>query len=124
MPVIVYSGGDDDDYRPWTERHRADLRGRTGFVRLALREQVPVVPLVAHGSHDTTIVVARGGAIAGLGLDRLRISVFPVMRPAGIVPLQLTWPLPAKVTARGGTDRLDAPRSRRGRRPGHRAPLL
>ena len=107
--------GDDDDYRPWTERHRVDLRGRTGFVRLALREQVPVVPLVAHGSHDVIIVVARGGAFARrVGLDRLRISVFPVMLgPAGILPLQLTWPPPpAKVTC-VRADRLDASRSRR-----------
>ena len=44
--LIVYPGGDVDDYRPWTERHRVDLHGRTGFVRLALRHQVPVVPMV------------------------------------------------------------------------------
>ena len=102
-PVIVYPGGDYDDYRPWTERHRVDLHGHAGFVRLALRQQVPVVPLVAHGSHDVIIVLARGDAFARrFRLDRLRISVFPVtLGPAGIAPLQLlTWPLPAKVTAR------------------------
>jgi 1-acyl-sn-glycerol-3-phosphate acyltransferase len=101
--VMVYPGGDDDDYRPWTERHRIDFRGRSGFVRLALRHQVPVVPLVSHGSHDVIIVLARGDAFARrLGLDRLRFSVFPVtLGPAGIAPLQLlTWPLPAKVTTR------------------------
>lgn len=36
--VLVYPGGDADDYRPWTERHRVDLHGRMGFVRLALRQ--------------------------------------------------------------------------------------
>src|SRR5579871_307872 len=44
--VVVYPGGDEDDYRPWTERHRVDLHGRCGFVRLALRHRVPVVPMV------------------------------------------------------------------------------
>lgn len=99
--VIVYPGGDQEDYRPWSERHHVDLRGHTGFVRLALREHVPVVPLVSHGSHDVIIVLSRGETIAHrLGLERLRIRVFPVtLGPAGIVPLQLvTWPLPAKVT--------------------------
>lgn len=102
--VMVYPGGDSDDYRPWSERHRIDLHGRTGFVRLALRHGVPVVPLVAHGSHDVIIVLARGDRLAKrLGFDRLRINVMPVVLgpPWGIAPVQLpTWPLPAKVTAR------------------------
>jgi 1-acyl-sn-glycerol-3-phosphate acyltransferase len=102
--VIVYPGGDEDDYRPWTERHRIDLHGRTGFVRLALRQQVPVVPLVAHGSHDVIIVLSRGESLARrLGLDRLRINILPLVAgpPWGVAPVQLpTWPLPAKVTVR------------------------
>ena len=102
--VIVYPGGDADDYRPWTERHRVDLHGRTGFVRLALRQQVPVVPLVAHGSHDVIIVLSRGERLARrLGLDRLRINILPLVAgpPWGVAPVQVpTWPLPAKVTVR------------------------
>lgn len=103
-PLMVYPGGDEDDYRPWTERHRVDLHGRTGFVRLALRQQVPVVPMVAHGSHDVIIVLTRGEELARrLGFDRLRINVLPIVAgpPWGIAPVQLpTWPLPAKVTVR------------------------
>lgn len=105
-PVVVYPGGDAEDYRPWSERHRIELQGRTGFVRLALRHGVPVVPLVAHGSHDTIVVLTRGETLAKrLGFDRLRINVMPVVAglPWGIAPVQLpTWPLPAKVTARVG----------------------
>ena len=104
-PVLVYPGGDLDDYRPWTERHRVDLRGRTGFVRLALRCQVPVVPLVAHGSHDAIFVVSRGENLAHrLGVDRwLRVKVVPVVAglPWGIAVAPIpTFPLPAKVTLR------------------------
>ncbi|HEY5155607.1 MAG TPA: lysophospholipid acyltransferase family protein [Acidimicrobiales bacterium] len=103
-PLIVYPGGDEDDYRPWTERHRVDLHGHDGFVRLALRHQVPVVPVVAHGSHDVIIVLTRGERLARrLGFDRLRINVFPIVvgPPWGIAPVQLpTWPLPAKVVVR------------------------
>ncbi len=105
-PVVVYPGGDAEDYRPWTERHRIELQGRTGFVRLALRHGVPVVPLVAHGSHDAIVVLTRGETLAKrLGFNRLRINVMPVVAgpPWGIAPVQLpTWPLPAKVTARVG----------------------
>ncbi len=97
--VVVYPGGDEDDYRPWTERHRVDLHGRCGFVRLALRHRVPVVPMVAHGSHDVIHVVARGDAIARrLRLDRLRLNILPfVAEPPWLVS---SLPLPAKVTLR------------------------
>ncbi len=102
FPVIVYPGGDEDDYRPWTERHRVDLHGRKGFVRLALRHQVPVVPLVAHGSHDVIFVLTRGERMAHrLGIDKLRINIFPLVLgpPWGIAPVTLpTFPMPAKVT--------------------------
>jgi 1-acyl-sn-glycerol-3-phosphate acyltransferase len=104
LPVIVYPGGDEDDYRPWTERHRVDLHGRSGFVKLALRHQIPVIPMVAHGSHDVIIVLTRGERLARrVGFDRLRINIFPLVLgpPWGIAPVQLpTWPLPAKVTVR------------------------
>ena len=101
--VLVYPGGDEDDYRPWTDRHRIDLRHHEGFVRLALRQQVPVVPLVSHGSHDSLIVVFRGDELAHtLGLDKLRIHVLPlVVGSFGVAPLPLMGPpFPAKVISR------------------------
>jgi len=101
--VLVYPGGDEDDYRPWTERHRIDLRHHEGFVRLALRTQVPVIPLVSHGSHDSLIVVFRGDELAHtLGLDRLRIHVLPIVfGPFGLAPLPAAGPpFPAKVISR------------------------
>jgi 1-acyl-sn-glycerol-3-phosphate acyltransferase len=101
--VLVYPGGDEDDYRPWSERHHVDLHDHMGFVRVALRQQVPVVPLVSHGSHDSLIVIFRGDKIAHtLGLDRFRIHVMPlVMGPAGagFFPA-MGPPFPAKVISR------------------------
>jgi 1-acyl-sn-glycerol-3-phosphate acyltransferase len=101
--VLVYPGGDEDDYRPWSERHRVDLRHHEGFVRLALRRQVPVVPLVSHGSHDSLIVVFRGDELAHtLGLDKLRIHVLPVVVGSfGLAMLPAAGPpFPAKVISR------------------------
>lgn len=98
--VLVYPGGDEDDYRPWTERHRIDLHGHMGFVRLALRSRVPVFPLVSHGSHDSLIVVFRGNELAhALHLDRFRIHVLPVvLGPVGPLLFPVAGPpLPAKV---------------------------
>ncbi|MGA2521673.1 MAG: lysophospholipid acyltransferase family protein, partial [Acidimicrobiales bacterium] len=76
--VVVYPGGDWEACRPWSDRDRVDLAGHKGFVRLALRAGVPVVPVVTHGSHHAVVVVSRGERLARrLGLNRLRINVFP-----------------------------------------------
>lgn len=94
--VLVYPGGDLEACRPWTARDRVDLAGRKGFIRLALRSGVPVVPVVTHGSHNAVIVLTRGEQIAKLlGLRRLRINVFPILvgPPFGVTSI-LAPPLP------------------------------
>lgn len=99
--VLVFPGGDREAFRPWWHRDRIDFSGRTGFVRLALRAGTPVVPVVSHGSHDTTIVLARGGRLARrLHLRRLRSAILPIVLgvPWGVVPgFVPTLPLPARV---------------------------
>ena len=42
--LLVYPGGDREVFRTWRDRNRIDFGGRLGFVRLALRTGVPVVP--------------------------------------------------------------------------------
>lgn len=100
--VLVYPGGDWEACRSWTERQRVDLAGHKGFVRLALRTGVPVVPVVAHGSHDAVVILNRGDRFAHLaGFDRLHVKVFPIMVgvPWGLTSALLPpMPLPAAVT--------------------------
>ena len=101
--LIDYPGGDYEVFRPWWDRNRIDFGGRTGVVRLALRLQVPVVPAVSVGAHETVVVLARGERVATvLGLDRMfrikgdapRVRPTLRVRPGGIP----TLPLPAKIT--------------------------
>jgi 1-acyl-sn-glycerol-3-phosphate acyltransferase len=99
--VLVYPGGDWEVCRPWTERNQVDFHGRLGFVRLALRTGVPVVPVVAHGSHHSVVVLSRGDRVArALGLDRVKVHVMPWLLgvPFGVAPVVPPLPLPAKVT--------------------------
>lgn len=100
--VIVFPGGDYEVFRPWRERNRIDFGGRTGFVELAIRAGVRVVPMTIHGAHESTLVLTRGHRIARtMGLDRLRIKVFPVIWnvPFGLMPAFVpSFPLPAKIT--------------------------
>jgi 1-acyl-sn-glycerol-3-phosphate acyltransferase len=100
--VVVYPGGDLEACRPWTQRNKIDFAGRKGFVRLALRCGIPVVPVVAHGGHHAVVVLARGDRLArAAGLRRLRINVFPILAglPFGITSiLTPPPPMPAHLT--------------------------
>jgi 1-acyl-sn-glycerol-3-phosphate acyltransferase len=57
-PVLVYPGGAEDVFRPYSQRHQIQLAGRKGFIKVALRERAPIVPVVSIGAHDSLIVLA------------------------------------------------------------------
>jgi 1-acyl-sn-glycerol-3-phosphate acyltransferase len=103
--VALWPGGEVDSLRPWSERDRANLAGRTGFVKMAIRAGVPIVPIATVGGADAMPVLLRGDRFARvLGLDKvLRLKVFPlaVSLPWGIAPAALPqFPLPAKIRTR------------------------
>ena len=56
------------------------LRGRKGFIRLALAHDVPIVPVVSIGGQETALFLSRGERLArALMLDRLfRLKVLPI----------------------------------------------
>ncbi|HVQ49210.1 MAG TPA: lysophospholipid acyltransferase family protein [Mycobacterium sp.] len=103
--VAVWPGGEVDSLRPWSERDRANLAGRKGFVKLAIRAGVPIVPIATVGGADAMPVLVRGDQLSrALRLDKLlRLKVFPiaVSLPWGIAPAALPqFPLPAKIRTR------------------------
>jgi 1-acyl-sn-glycerol-3-phosphate acyltransferase len=103
-PVLVYPGGDYETFRPSTHSDQIEFGGRKGFIRLALEEGVPIVPVVSIGGQETALFVTRGETAARVtGLAKLaRIKVLPVSigPPFGINVLDLPGrlPLPAKIT--------------------------
>src|SRR3954471_24524377 len=103
-PVLVYPGGDYETFRPSTHSDQIEFGGRKGWVKLALSEGVPIVPVVSIGGQETAWFVTRGETAARVpGLPRLtRIKVLPVQiaPPFGITVLDLParLPLPAKIT--------------------------
>jgi 1-acyl-sn-glycerol-3-phosphate acyltransferase len=105
-PLLVYPGGDHEAFRPWKDRGRIDFGGRKGFVTLALEHGVPVVPVTAAGSHETTIVLARGDRLAAsMGLEQIRVKVFPFTLgfPFGVAPGFVPQvPFPSKITIEVG----------------------
>jgi 1-acyl-sn-glycerol-3-phosphate acyltransferase len=119
--VLVYPGGDYEVHRPTWESAKVDFDGRNGFIRLAHRDRVPLVPVVSIGGQETALFLSRGEWLAKLlRLDRLfRLKVLPIS-------LALPWglnigdmmghiPLPAKITIQV-LDPIDV-RARFGRKP-------
>lgn len=91
--ALVYPGSDLDAFRPYRLRDRIVFGPRRGYIRLALRQDVPIVPLVAAGAHATWIVLDDGQWLArAIGADRwLRSKCAPI---ALSIPWGLTIGVP------------------------------
>ncbi|HEV3233783.1 MAG TPA: lysophospholipid acyltransferase family protein [Candidatus Dormibacteraeota bacterium] len=114
--VLVYPGGDIETYRPWWDRNKVKFAGRMGFVRTALKNRVPIVPVANVGSHETGIFLSDGQWLCkALGIDKsLRIKAEPIQ--VGL-PWGIWWTdflprvlLPAKIEIRV-LEPLDLPRT-------------
>lgn len=77
--ALVYPGGDLDAYRPYRNRNKIVFGGRTGYIRLALLERVPIYPLVAAGAHASFIVIDDLQWLARLAPKSLRSKVWPLI---------------------------------------------
>ncbi|MGZ5359786.1 MAG: lysophospholipid acyltransferase family protein [Solirubrobacterales bacterium] len=119
--VLVYPGGDWEVHRPTSQSGKVDFAGRKGFIKLAIDEGVPIVPLVSVGGQETALFLSRGERLAkALRLDRMfRLKVLPISLaiPWGlnIGDMLGHWPLPAKITVEA-LEPIDA-RKRFGRSP-------
>src|SRR4030088_3584946 len=79
--LLVYPGGDYEVHRPTWERNRVDFDRRKGFIRLALEQDVPIVPVVSIGGQETALFLSRG--------ERLP----PVLPPPRLFPPPAAPPL-------------------------------
>jgi 1-acyl-sn-glycerol-3-phosphate acyltransferase len=100
--VALWPGGEVDSLRLWSKRDEAILGGRMGFVRMAIRSGVPIVPISTVGGPDSMPVLASGRRLAkALALDKVaRLKMFPIalQAPWGISPALLPEiPLPTKI---------------------------
>ena len=102
--VLVFPGGDWEVHRPSWQSAKIDFGGRKGFVRLALEQEAPIVPVVTIGGQETALWLDRGAGLASLlRLDRtMRLKVLPILvaPPWGLTVGDFLprIPLPAKMT--------------------------
>jgi 1-acyl-sn-glycerol-3-phosphate acyltransferase len=105
FPLFVCPGGDVDALKPFRDRHRVIFGERRGFIRLALRHQVPIIPIISVGAHETLLFLNDGRRLAEVtGAARyLRIKSIPfaLSFPFGLTIAGLgAVPLPSKITLR------------------------
>lgn len=103
--VTVYPGGDRENSKPFKERNKIDFFDHYGYIQLALRSGVPILPIVGIGGGETLFVFSSGEKIAEkVGLSKyLKIHTWPVYWsfPLGLhighFPF-LSLPLPSQIT--------------------------
>jgi len=105
FPILLCPGGDVDSLKPFSRRHKITFNNRMGFIRTAIRHQVPIVPVVSVGAHEVIFVLNDGRGLARLiRFDKIfRIKTIPMSFsfPWGFTLGALgSIPLPSKIKIR------------------------
>lgn len=77
----------------WRERYRLQRFGRGGFIQIALRTRVPVIPAAIVGAEEAYPMIANLKGLAGMfGFPYFPVTpTFPLLGPLGLLPLPSRW---------------------------------
>ncbi|MCG8557299.1 MAG: acyltransferase family protein [Proteobacteria bacterium] len=91
--VAVFPEGIKGITKLYSERHRLERFGRGGYVRLALRTAVPLIPVAIVGGEETYPVLSRLERVSRLlGMPFFPVTpLFPFLGPLGLLPLPARW---------------------------------
>jgi len=103
--LTVYPGGDRENAKPYSERNEINFYDHYGYIQLALRTGVPILPVVGIGGAETLFVLSSGEKFAKKsGLTKfLKVHTWPVYWSfpfgwhVGHFP-HLSIPLPSQIT--------------------------
>ncbi len=78
--VLVFPGGNYEAMRTYSEREVCDFGGKKGWIKVALRNQVPVVPVAIAGSHLVNPNFVRSRVISYMMILPIlfRVKWFPI----------------------------------------------
>jgi 1-acyl-sn-glycerol-3-phosphate acyltransferase len=95
--VMVFPEGSKGPGKTYSERYRLRRFGRGGFVQIAMRAGVPIIPLAIVGNEETMPIVAKVQPLARL----LGVPYVPVTaNMLALGPAGLLVPFPAKMRIR------------------------
>ncbi len=100
VPLLVFPGGDHEAFRPIWQASRVDFGGRKGFLKIAKRAGVPIVPMGIRGSHYTVPILWRSRWVLPyalvvprlIGVKRWPVTLLTVVIVTAIATgLDLAW---------------------------------
>jgi 1-acyl-sn-glycerol-3-phosphate acyltransferase len=95
--VMVFPEGSKGPGKHYSERYQLRRFGRGGFVQIAMRAGVPIIPLAIVGNEETMPIVAKFPTLA----KALGLPYFPVTANMLVMgPLGALIPFPAKMRIR------------------------
>jgi 1-acyl-sn-glycerol-3-phosphate acyltransferase len=91
--VGVFPEGYKGVGKGWRERYRLQRFGRGGFIELALRARVSIVPVAIVGAEEAYPMIGNIKPLASLlGLPYFPVTpTWPLLGPLGVVPLPSRW---------------------------------
>jgi 1-acyl-sn-glycerol-3-phosphate acyltransferase len=91
--VGVYPEGYKGVGKGWRERYRLQRFGRGGFIEIALRERVPIIPVAIVGAEEAYPMVGNAQLLATIfRFPYFPITpTFPALGPLGAIPLPSRW---------------------------------
>lgn len=91
--VGVFPEGYKGVGKPFSERYHLQRFGRGGFVEVALKARVPIIPVAIVGAEEIYPMIANVKPLARLlGFPYFPITpFFPALGPLGLIPLPSKW---------------------------------
>lgn len=91
--VGVFPEGFKGVGKGWSQRYRLQRFGRGGFVEVAMRARVPIVPVSIVGAEEIYPMIANLKPLARMfGFPYFPITpFFPALGPLGLIPLPSKW---------------------------------
>ncbi|WP_394848969.1 1-acyl-sn-glycerol-3-phosphate acyltransferase [Pendulispora brunnea] len=91
--VAVFPEGVKGIGKLYRDRYRLQRFGRGGFIKLCLRTNTPIVPVVVVGAEEANPMLLRVEYFArALGLPYIPVTpTFPLLGPAGLAPAPTKW---------------------------------
>ena len=92
-PVLVFPEGTKGIGKLYRDKYRLARFGRGGFVRLCLKTQAPLVPVVFIGSEEIHPMIAKETFFSNMmGVPYIPLTwTFPLLGPLGFIPLPSKW---------------------------------
>ncbi len=91
--LVVLPGGSREGLRPFWRRYQVDWGDRVGYLKLALKHDLPIVPVASSGTDEGWV-----GLVDGYGLSKRLfghggVPLWLGVGPTGLWPLSPPWPI-------------------------------